>query len=114
MTGQLAFDVAPARVYECCGQPCASLRERPSKARPFPHAEDCSNPNVGQWVDRATGCMIRRLHCIGADGTCPHGGHPPDDPHLVDPYAGRCCLEIRDSGVQGDEQAVTACAEAER
>jgi hypothetical protein len=93
---QLALDLRPERVYGCCGRRAPGLHERPSKDRPFPHADDCPNPNVGPWVDRATGCMIRRLHCVAADGSCPHGGRPPEDPYLVDPHGGRCCLELRE------------------
>lgn len=106
MTDQLALDVAPPRVYECCGCPCGELppaltgtdedraRAREMAKVPWPHADDCPHPSVGMWVDRATGWPIRRLHCVQADGTCPYGGTFPQRPGLADPYGGLCCLAI--------------------
>lgn len=109
MSEQLSLDVAPPpleRRYTCCGQPCGELpppiadpdyarRARELRAEGHPHAEDCTNPDLGTWIDRATGWPLRRLHCIAADGTCPSGGAFPPRPGLADPYGGRCCLELR-------------------
>lgn len=93
MTEQLALEVAAPRAYVCCGLPCGDLGE--ARTVPRPHADDCPNPSVGTWIDRATGWPIRRLHCIAADGTCPHGGRFPGRPGLADPHDGACCLELR-------------------
>jgi hypothetical protein len=93
---QLALDVAPPPPeprYVCCDMPCGPLSAPRSAI--YRHADDCSNPNVGTWIDRATGWPLRRLHCVSADGTCPHGGRHPDKPGLADPYNGACCLELR-------------------
>jgi hypothetical protein len=117
VTVQLGFDfrATAERRYVCCGQPCGELGE---EARPWPHADDCPNENVGVWVDRATGWPIRRLHCISADGTCPHGGRFPQRAGLADPYGGLCCLAIRraEEGmvrVDGDAQC-PACGKPYR
>lgn len=97
---QLTFDVAPApgdRAYSCCGLPCGALDE--PRDVPRPHAPDCPNPNVGPWVHRETGFIVRRLHCISRDGTCPTGGVCPPRPGVFDPYDGACCITLRQSNV---------------
>jgi hypothetical protein len=100
---QLTLDQAGGRVYTCCGLPCAPLGED-APHFDYPHAEDCPNPNIGTFESGACmdryGRWYRRLHCITEkDGveTCPYGGHCPPDPRSIDPYDGRCCLEIRSS-----------------
>lgn len=107
MSDQLSLLEAAGRVYGCCGLPCGELPpaytagpEAAAKARamgevPWPHAEDCPNPNLGSWSDRATGWPLRRLHCIAADGSCPYGGRLPARPGLADPYGGRCCIDLK-------------------
>lgn len=98
---QLGFDFAPpARTYTCCGQPCPPLPPAMTDPayvhqppQPFPHTADCPNPNVGTWIDRATGWPIRQLRCTDTE-PCPHGGTYPQRPGTADPYNGRCCLQI--------------------
>lgn len=93
-TGQLVLEIpVPVRRYSCCGQPCAPLGER--TPAPWPHTPGCANPNLDEWIDRATGWPIRRLHCIEPDGSCPTGGRFVARPGLADPHNGRCCLELR-------------------
>lgn len=94
--GQLALDIAEPpveRCYVCCGLPCGPL-DAPREAI-YPHAADCPNPNVGKWVHRETGWIMRRLHCISKDGTCPTGGVCPPTPGVFDPHDGACCLDLR-------------------
>jgi hypothetical protein len=89
---QLGFDfAAPAseRRYGCCGKPTWELSE--PRTTPRPHADDCPNPNVGTWVDRATGWPIRRLKCVDDSQPCPYGGTFPAKPGLADPHGGACC-----------------------
>lgn len=76
MTEQLAMELAPERLYTCCGRPCAPLSAKGDERYAFPHAEDCPNPNVGTWFDRF-GRPLRRLWC-GDDvrmgkRPCPNG-----------------------------------------
>lgn len=99
-TEQLALELPQAteRRYVCCGLPCAGLHERPTAARPFPHAPDCPNPAVGGWIHRETGMIVRRLHCGDEairSGMCPHGGRAPAREGMFDPHGGRCCIEVR-------------------
>jgi hypothetical protein len=91
---ELVFEATPARSYSCCG--AAAPPDFHTRAYPdFPHTEDCSNPDIGQWIDR-WGRTIRRLHCIQADGTCPTGGRfVCDSTRVYDPYGGRCCLDLK-------------------
>jgi hypothetical protein len=102
MTNQLSLLTEPGRVYLCCGRPCAPLSE--TKPGVWPHAEDCPNPNVGVWVDRATGWMIRRLGCMSVNDPrpCPYGGAFPPRPGLADPYGGACCKTLRGEVAAGE------------
>lgn len=95
---QLALAVEPPppeRVYGCCGLPCGPLDAPPDAI--YPHAPDCSNPNVGKWIHRETGWTIRGLHCgdayLSGAKPCPHGGRFAR-PGVFDPYGGRCCVEL--------------------
>lgn len=88
---QLTLDLASPRVYGCCGLPCGELGQ---DRAPWPHAADCANPNVGTWIDRATGWPIRRLKCVDGGKPCPHGGRFPARPGLADPYDGACCKDL--------------------
>lgn len=113
MSGQLTLELEPEeldRRYVCCGQPCgplppaltagpeAAARATQLEAVPWPHAGDCPNPNLGVWIDRATGWPLRRLNC-GDDamrtGRCPGGGTFRARPGLADPYDGACCIDLQ-------------------
>lgn len=94
---QLSFELdAPAgRRYECCGAPAPGFRD--SGFPDFPHAEDCSNPNIGAWIDRY-GRVVRRLHCgeafVRGERPCPHDGTFRCPAGMVDPFDGACCVEL--------------------
>lgn len=103
MTDQLALDLGepegPARLYQCCGLPCPTLGERCTAETPFPHADDCPNPNLDVWIHRATGMPIRRLHCgddyVAGKKQCPYeGGRRPVPEGVYDPYNGACCRDL--------------------
>lgn len=87
---------APERGYGCCGLPCGPL-DAPADAI-YPHAADCTNPNLGTWIHRETGWTIRSLHCgdsvMSGAKPCPYGGTFAK-PGVFDPHGGRCCLDLR-------------------
>lgn len=90
MSDQLALDVAPARAYECCGEPCGPIGHDP-RAGGFPHAQDCANPNIGKWID-GEGRPLRLLWCSDSarmGGPCPYVG---DRARFMP--AGGCCKAI--------------------
>lgn len=97
MSEQLELGVQAATEcrFGCCNAPAPPLQAEPPYFD-FPHAEDCPNPSLGTWFDRY-GRTYRRLHCITIrDGVrvCPYGGRNPEDPKMVDPYNGECCLAL--------------------
>jgi hypothetical protein len=98
MNDQLGLDLAAVivRCYDCCGLPCGPLSAPPDAI--YPHAQDCSNPNVGTWIHRETGWTIRRLHCgddvVAGRKPCPHNGRFARL-GVFDPHDGACCLTLR-------------------
>lgn len=98
MTDQLALDVEPPPAQRrrlCCDSRAPELHERATAETPFPHTAECTNSALGTFLHRETGMIMRALHCIRADGTCPTGGVCLPREGVFDPFEGRCCIELR-------------------
>lgn len=104
----LELETATERRYACCGAPCPPLGkpytlggtiEDQPKPWLYPHTDDCENPMIGVWFTRDNR-IIRKLHCIGADGRCPSGGRFRAQERIYDPYGGICCLVLRERATE--------------